>query len=60
MTADLVKLGCDEDEISYESHFTPIFKAKSNEMKTKNGITINITANNNSFEKLNELAADEI
>ena len=50
MTIDLVNLKCNEDEISYESHFTPTFKEKSKEMKMNNGITINITADNKSFE----------
>lgn len=60
MTAYCLSVGCDADEISYESHFTPIFKEKSVEMKNKHGITINITANDKSFDELNDLAASEI
>ena len=60
MTAYCLSIGCNADEISYESHFTPIFKEKSAEMKNKHGITINVTANDKSFDELNDLAADEI
>ena len=37
-----------------------MFKEKSKEMKTKNGITINITADDMPFDQLNKQAADEI
>lgn len=48
-------------EISYESHFTPIFKEKSNQMKKETGITIHAVMNDKiSFEDFNKNAAEEI
>ena len=60
MTVYCLSIGCDASEISYESHFTPVFKEKSTEMKNKHGITINVTADDKSFDELNDLAASEI
>jgi len=60
MTAYCLSVGCDEDEISYESHFTPVFKEMSSKMKNENGMTINITAEGRKFDELNRLAAAEV
>lgn len=60
MTQYCILHGCVEDEISDESHFTPIFKEKSKMMKDKNGITIHNNADGKSFEDFNIMAAEEI
>lgn len=52
--------GHTQDEINDGSHFTNTFDQKCKEMKSKNGITIQISGNNMDFEELNKNAYDEI
>lgn len=60
VTNTLIKHRTSSDDISYMSHFTPIFKQKSTDMKNDTNITIPITGNDIDFNELCKQAAAEI
>jgi len=60
MTLFYLKRNYDSSYISYESHFTPIFKQLATKMKTENNITIFETADDISYDDMNKQLANEI